>query len=443
MSLGPQPRGGCSSSSGFLGNNPQGTLRNGQWGQDSRAPFPTELLCRGCGGASLPPQHGQDTLEQADPVPRAALGDPRDHTVGAHQQISHICPQQHSPQPFSAAAAPYSPPAHRRPFWLYPKSHGWEHLLAPRTHPDPRPAPPWLREQPFLGPTRAVPPVLSHPCCPTPAPPSAAISHPAVFSLAELSPSPATPPLLSLPPLAPSTLGRAGVPTFEGPTEPSPGPQGSHLLRVWSALASSSSALKRRTAMAARTAPRRTMLSRNPAAMPSRLCCVSRWSQRSPTNQKSLPTGHLHRGVRQCQGNSARHAGLSAGHSPTAGLLVPAVGADAVVLAVATVAQGGAGHVPVRPGHAGEAGRAGEEHSTGVERPRCRDGVQVCHPSLPSVCPPCHQPRGPLHSPGATWRRTGAVPTASPGWAPAEPRAAPRSSSSPGTGSCSAENSAS
>lgn len=64
-----------------------------------------------------------------------------------------------------------------------------------------------------------------------------------------------------------------------------------------------------------------------------------------------------------------------------------------MVLAVVTVAEGGAGHVPVRSGHAGETGRAGEEHSTGVQRPHCRDRVQLCHPSLPSVCPPCHQPR--------------------------------------------------
>lgn len=64
-----------------------------------------------------------------------------------------------------------------------------------------------------------------------------------------------------------------------------------------------------------------------------------------------------------------------------------------MVLAVVTVAEGGAGHVPVRPGHAGETGRAGEEHSTKVQRPHCRDRIQLCHPSLPSVCPPCHQPR--------------------------------------------------
>lgn len=53
-------------------------------------------------------------------------------------------------------------------------------------------------------------------------------------------------------------------------------PRGPHLLRVWSALASSSSALNRRMTIPATTAPSRTMLNRTPTAMPSRLCCVTR-----------------------------------------------------------------------------------------------------------------------------------------------------------------------
>lgn len=60
------------------------------------------------------------------------------------------------------------------------------------------------------------------------------------------------------------------------PPIPTLSPHGPHLLRVWSALASSSSALKRRMTSPAMTAPSRTMLNRTPRAMPSRLCCVTR-----------------------------------------------------------------------------------------------------------------------------------------------------------------------
>lgn len=72
------------------------------------------------------------------------------------------------------------------------------------------------------------------------------------------------------------------------------------------------------------------------------------------------------------------------GHSLAEGPAVRGVGADAVVLAVVVMAEGGAGGVPGCPGRTGEASLAGEELSAGVQRPFCRDTALAVPP--PSPC---------------------------------------------------------
>lgn len=357
--------------------------------------------------ASLP-QHGQGTLGQADPVPRAAPRGPRDRELGAHQHISHICPQLHSHGP----SVPCSPQP-----WLHPTPHGWEHPLAP---PGPLPSLgtlPLLQEQPHS----AAPPQHLHHRPPT------------LCALAELSPSPETPSGLSL---APSRAHRAQprLPPAAGLVRPGLQQQ----------------RLEPADGDGGEDGAQEEDAEQDPGchAQQALLCHPVVTAQphepEIAAHGAPAPRGPSAPGGRVCP------PGLSPGHSLAAGLVVPGVRADAVVLAVVTVAERGAGHVPVHFGHAGEAGRASEEQSAGVQRPRCRcrcscvtPGAQcVTHPAavsplVPSVSPTLPAAPAP-HSPRAPWRSTGTVPTAR-----TEPSAFSRSSSSPSPGSCSAANRAS
>lgn len=102
--------------------------------------------------------------------------------------------------------------------------------------------------------------------------------------------------------------GRRPSPGAARPVPTAPIPARTHLLRPCSARASRSSARNLRTTAAPTAIPRRTTPSRAPAAAPSSPGSVTRRSQRSPTNQTSLPAGHL-RG----------HAGRSAADTRGAG----------------------------------------------------------------------------------------------------------------------------